>query len=82
MMARILSALVLIPVVVGTVWFLPPVWTAHPRGGGSRRLALVEYAGIARALGAHVPRAVTSVAVVAACALGRARRGCRWISSC
>ena len=30
-------------------------------------LALGEYAGIARALGAHVPRAVMTVAVVAAC---------------
>ena len=26
-MARVLSALVLLPVVIGTVWFLPPIGT-------------------------------------------------------
>ena len=65
-MARILSALLLIPLVVGTVWFLPAIWTAILAAVASA-LALGEYAGIARALGAHVPRAVMTVAVVAAC---------------
>jgi phosphatidate cytidylyltransferase len=66
-MSRVLSALVLVPVVVGTVWFLPPVWTAI-LAAVAGALALVEYAAIARALGAQVPRAVAGIAVVAACA--------------
>ena len=66
-MARVLSALVLLPIVIGAVWFLPPIATltmALLAAG----LAFVEYASIAEALGAHVPRAVTGVAVLAACA--------------
>jgi phosphatidate cytidylyltransferase len=66
-MARVLSALVLLPLVIGAVWLLPP--------GGTLALALiaaalafVEYAAIARALGAVVPRVVTGAAVLAACA--------------
>jgi phosphatidate cytidylyltransferase len=65
-MTRVLTALVLLPVVVGAVWFLPP--------GGTLVLALVaaalafvEYANIAAALGAHVPRLVSGAAVLAAC---------------
>jgi phosphatidate cytidylyltransferase len=66
-MTRVLSALVLLPLVIGTVWFLPP--------GATLVLALVaaalafhEYVTIARALGAHVPVIVVGAAVLAACA--------------
>jgi phosphatidate cytidylyltransferase len=66
-MTRVLSALVLLVLVIGAVWFLPPVATlvlALIAAG----LAFFEYATIARALGAHVPLGVTGVGVVAACA--------------
>ena len=65
-MLRIASAVVLLSVVIGTIWFLPPVATlilatiAAP-------LALVEYSRLAEALGARVPRVITAAAVVAAC---------------
>ena len=65
-MARVLSALVLLPVVVGTVWFLPPIATlalASVVAG----LAFVEYTTIVGALGIQVPRLVVGIAVVAAC---------------
>lgn len=65
-MARVLSALVLLPVVIGTVWFLPPVATlvlACVAAG----LAFVEYARILAALQITIPRTVTGIAVVAAC---------------
>jgi phosphatidate cytidylyltransferase len=70
-MTRVLSALVLLPVVIGTIWFLPP--------GGTLLLALVaavlaftEYRHIANALGATVPATIGSVAVGLAClAMGR-----------
>jgi phosphatidate cytidylyltransferase len=64
---RILSALVLLPIVIGTVWFLPPIATLA-LAEIAAALAFVEYAGIARALGAHVPRVVSGAAVLAACA--------------
>ncbi len=66
-MTRVLSALVLLPIVVGAVWFLPPVATlalALVAAG----LAFVEYAAIAAALDTHIPRAVSGAAVLAACA--------------
>ncbi len=66
-MTRVFSALVLLPVVVGTVWFLPPVATLV-LALVAATLALVEYAAIAEALGTHVPRAVCTAAVLAACA--------------
>ena len=44
LMTRVLSALVLLPVVVGTVWFLPPVGDARPRRRSPPLLAFVEYA--------------------------------------
>ena len=69
-MARVLSALVLLPVVIGTVWFLPPIATLV-LSLMAAALAFVEYAHIAAALGARVPRAIAGTAVVAACgALG------------
>ena len=66
-MARVLSALVLLPAVVAAVWFLPPIATLV-LAEAAAILAFLEYAGIARALGAQVPRTVTAAAVAAACA--------------
>jgi phosphatidate cytidylyltransferase len=66
-MPRVLSALVLLPVLIGTVWFLPPVGTLL-LAEIAAVLAFLEYEGIARAMGAHVPRVITATAVVAACA--------------
>jgi phosphatidate cytidylyltransferase len=66
-MIRIASALVLVPIVLGTVWFLPPIGTlvlAEIAAG----LAFVEYARIAQALGTYVPRAIAGAGVLAACA--------------
>lgn len=72
-MTRVLSALVLLPVVVGAVWFLPPVATLV-LALAAAALAFLEYAAIARALGASVPRFVAGAAVVAACvAVGSAQ---------
>ena len=72
-MTRVLSALVLLPIVVGTVWFLPPAGTLV-LALVAAALAFAEYASIAQALGAHVPRAISGVAVLAACAaLGSGR---------
>ena len=65
-MARVLSALVLLPLVIGAVWFLPPVATLAIATLAAV-LAFGEYAGIAAALDAPVPRAVTGAAVAAAC---------------
>jgi phosphatidate cytidylyltransferase len=66
-MTRILSAAVLIPVVVGTVWFLPPVATLL-LAEVAAVLAFTEYAQLAEALGARVPRTVSGTAVAASCA--------------
>lgn len=66
-MMRVLSALVLLPVVIGTVWFLPPIWTLV-LALIAAALAFHEYATIAGELGARVPRLVSGAAVLAACA--------------
>jgi phosphatidate cytidylyltransferase len=66
-MTRVLSALVLLPIVIGAVWFLPPIATLV-LALLAAALAFHEYAAIAAALGAHVPRAVTGAGVLAACA--------------
>lgn len=65
-MLRILSAVVLIPLVVGAIWFLPPLgllavaeivlW-----------LAFFEYARLAQALGVRIPQAVAGCAAAATC---------------
>lgn len=65
-MTRVLSALVLLPVVVGAIWFLPPVATLV-LASVAALLAFIEYAAMAAALGTHVPRVLTGAAVVAAC---------------
>jgi phosphatidate cytidylyltransferase len=66
-MARVLSALVLLPVVIGAVWFLPPDATLV-LALIAAALAFSEYATIVRALGAHVPIGITGAGVLAACA--------------
>jgi phosphatidate cytidylyltransferase len=65
-MTRVLSALVLLSLVIGTIWFLPP--------GATFLLAVIagvlafsEYRVIARALGANVPALTGGVAVVLVC---------------
>ena len=66
-MIRVVSALLLIPIVFAVVWLLPPAATlvlALLAAG----LAFREYAALAEALGASVPRAVTAAGVLAACA--------------
>ena len=65
-MARVLSALVLLPLVVGTVWYLPPVATLV-LATVAAVLAFTEYATIMDAIGSRVPRLVTAAAVAAAC---------------
>lgn len=65
-MARVLSALVLLPLVLGAVWFLPPVATLA-LAAVAAGFAFSEYAAIAAALDTHVPKLVIGTAVVAAC---------------
>lgn len=66
-MIRVLSALVLLPIVVGTVWFLPPIGTMV-LALIAAALAFVEYAALAASLGATVPRAIPGAAVLGVCA--------------
>ena len=71
-MTRVLSALVLIPLVLGVVWFLPPAGTLALAVVASI-LAGLEYVRLAAGLGIGVPRALTMVMVVAGCvAVGQA----------
>ena len=63
-MTRVLSALVLIPVVVGTIWFLPPIATLALTLIVAV-LAVLEYTTIAAALGARVPRTLALLTVIA-----------------
>ena len=65
-MARVLSAIVLLPLLIVAVWLPPPATLAVAEIAAL--LAFVEYAGIARAHGANVPRIVMGIAVAAACA--------------
>jgi phosphatidate cytidylyltransferase len=65
-MARVLSALVLLPLVIGTIWFLPPVATLV-LASVAALLAFIEYAAIVRANDVHVPRVIAGISVLAAC---------------
>ena len=65
-MARVLSALVLLPLVLGAVWFLPPVATLA-LATAAAVLAFMEYAAIVAALEARVPRPIIGAAVAGAC---------------
>jgi phosphatidate cytidylyltransferase len=68
---RVLSAAVLLPIVLGTVWFLPALATLV-LAEIALTLAGIEYVALASALGARAPRALTIVAALAVCAaLGR-----------
>jgi phosphatidate cytidylyltransferase len=63
---RVLSALVLLPAVIGTIWLLPPSGTLL-LAAIAALLAFVEYRTIVKALGAQVPGLVGGVAVVLVC---------------
>jgi len=65
-MIRVLSAIVLLAIVIATIWFLPPVATVA-LAAVAAALAFTEYAHLASALGARVPRLLAGAAVVAAC---------------
>ncbi len=65
-MTRVLSALVLLPVVIGTIWFLPPEATLL-LALAAAVLAFSEYCTIARALGVWVPGGIGGAAVVLVC---------------
>lgn len=65
-MTRVLSALVLLPLVIGTIWFLPPPGTLILASVASV-LAFHEYRRIARALRINVPVGAGGVAVVLVC---------------
>lgn len=65
MLQRVLSALVLLPVVLGTIWFLPPVATLI-LALVALVLAFFEYVTLAEQLGARVYSLVSLVATVAA----------------
>jgi phosphatidate cytidylyltransferase len=64
---RILSAAILLPILFGTVWYLPPIGTLV-LAEVAAALAFVEYAALAGVLGAPIPRALSGAAVLAACA--------------
>jgi phosphatidate cytidylyltransferase len=64
-MTRVLSALVLLPVVIGTVWFLPPIATIV-LATIAAVLAFMEYARIMAAVDSRVPLVITAAAVAAA----------------
>jgi phosphatidate cytidylyltransferase len=65
-LTRILSALVLLPIVLGAIWY--SYWSTLVVGAIGAALAFVEYATIAEKLGARVERLVAGVAAVAAVA--------------
>ena len=66
-MTRVLSALVLLPIVLGTIWFLPPAATLV-LVEIALVLAFVEYANLAARLDAAFPRVVPAAAAMACCA--------------
>ena len=63
-MARLLSAVALLPVVVGTIWFLPQLATLM-LAEVVALLALREYVSLATGFGASLFRGLTAVGVVA-----------------
>ena len=66
-MRRILSALVIVPVIVACVWYLSS-WQLLILAEAVLVLAFVEYARLAEALGAKIPRLVAGAAAMSACA--------------
>lgn len=65
-MTRVLFALILLFVVIGTIWFLPPLATLL-LACAAALLACFEYASLAAALGMRVPRGLVAMAVLASC---------------
>jgi phosphatidate cytidylyltransferase len=65
-MTRILSALLLIPILLGVVWFLPPVATLV-LAGLAASMAIIEYCALAKALNIDVQRTIALVPTVVAC---------------
>ena len=65
-MTRVLSALVLLPVVVGTIWFLPSEGTLA-LALVAAALAFTEYRTLAQALALNVPGGIGGAAVVFVC---------------
>ena len=59
-MSRVLSALLLLPVVAGSIWFLPRVATLI-LARVAAVLAVCESVRLAQALGAQVPRQARAV---------------------
>ena len=66
-MTRVLSALALLPVVFGIIWFLPPLGTLV-LGELVLLLAFKEYADICVRTGVPVPRVTTGVGAAVTCA--------------
>lgn len=64
-MTRVLSALVLLPVVIGAIWFLPD-WATLVLALVAAVLAFREYCTIARSLGVWIPAGISGTAVVLA----------------
>ena len=65
-MTRVLSALVLLPVVIGMIWFLPD-WATLLLAAFAAVLAFSEYRTIAGALGVSVPAGISGTAVLLVC---------------
>ncbi len=65
-MTRVLSALLLVPVVVAVIWLLP-AWATLALAAAVSVVAFVEYRALAMQLGAHIPTPVTVMAVLAVC---------------
>jgi phosphatidate cytidylyltransferase len=65
-MSRVLSALAILPLVVGTIWFLPFIATLI-LAEAVLLLAFVEYAALAGKLGARVSIVPAGVATMATC---------------
>src|SRR5258705_1423141 len=65
-MTRVLSALVLLPVVIGTIWFLPSQGTLV-LAAIAGVLACIEYRDLARALQITINTGISATAVVLVC---------------
>src|SRR5262245_23372193 len=69
-MLRLLSALVLLPIVIGVIWFTPPLGT-WLLGGVVLLLAFLEYAALARQLSPAMPAAAAgAVTLIVYAAIG------------
>lgn len=65
-MTRVLSALALLPIVVGTIWLLPPIAT-FVLAAMVLLLAVIEYSDLAAASGVVVSRIFTAALTLATC---------------